>query len=244
MIFRIVKNAPSDIMPKCWRRDINEDKEIYKKVSSIHSDNNPRIMVEIGAYNGSEAKAYAKRGFMVYAFEANPDSYDNYLKNLKLDNLYCYYKAVVPRREDKATFYVSKKHPGACSLTRFLDSHEPITVDTVYLPDFLANKRIKQIDYLEIDAEKMDLEIMKNYDWRIKVLALKMEFGKNNIKKIYDHIMNKCPEYKHIIFEWEKPYKGYWEPGKPPSKCIRMCQISQYLKSPRGSGGNIFFYLD
>ena len=224
-------------------RRISEAQVIDRVLSRLVPLNEPRIMMNVGASNGHGAREYARKGWGVYAFEANPFWLEQSNAADPVPNCHIFNKAIALSDEKSITFYVSPKHPGIGSLRKFHDTHVPIEVEAVSLRHVYETYSIKAIDFFKIDAETMDLEIMNTHDWSIPIASLLMEYTYKNIEAIYEFVMSKMPAYRHTIFEWVKPYKGCAEVGSPPASCFRMSSISEYKREKIGDWGNIFFYL-
>ena len=215
---------------------------IDRILSRLPPLNQSRMMINVGASNGHGARQYARKGWTVYAFEANPFWTEQWRSEPPIANCHLFNKAISLSDETSLTFYVSEKHPGIGSLAKFHPTHEPIEVEALSLGDVYDAHKIRAIDFFKIDAETMDLKIMKTHDWSIPIAGLLMEFTFRNIEEIYEFITSKVPEYRHTIFEWVKPYKGCGEIGSPPADCVRMSSISEYRGGRLGDWGNILFY--
>lgn len=224
------------------RRRISEARIIDQALACVTPLNERRVMVNVGASNGHGAREYARKGWEVYAFEANPFWLEQSNAADPVPNCHIFNKAIALSDEKSITFYVSPKHPGIGSLRKFHETHEPIEVEAVSLRNVYETYNIKAVDFFKIDAETMDLDIMKTHDWSIPIASLLMEYTYKNIEAIYDFIMSKVPAYRYTIFEWVKPYKGCAEVGSPPASCFRMSSISEYKRERVGDWGNIFFF--
>lgn len=137
----------------------------------IHKSYNPKgfeikqndIVVDIGAHAGIFtilASYYAKDG-KVYAFEPMKENYELLKENIKLNyakNIEPINKAV-SAKSGKLKFYVSQtKNKGQNSLYKLSDTQKQISVGKISFKDFI--KKIPRIDFLKIDCEGAEYEIL------------------------------------------------------------------------------------
>lgn len=160
-----------------------EDKDAAYKVVKFLPDN--PVILEAGCCAAEDTLRFKKiwPDCIVYAFEPNPDLYEIAKKNIgDTEGIYLYPYALSDKEENR-TFYMSKFMPGASSffadnsknvnvpqsvldslkITReeYIPSYldEPITVQCLTI-DSWRNK-IRQIDYLWLDAEGAEVLILK-----------------------------------------------------------------------------------
>jgi FkbM family methyltransferase len=137
------------------------------------------IVFDIGANNGFfsiYAASKATEG-MVYAFEPVPylaqqirDSVLlNNFKNLKVENI------AIGVDNPESVFYISKDHNGCHSLYERKGELEKIITKVVDLQKFCVEKNINTIDFLKLDCEGAEYEII-NKDT--------IDFIKNTVDKI------------------------------------------------------------
>ncbi|MFI5090830.1 MAG: FkbM family methyltransferase [Terriglobales bacterium] len=103
---------------------------------------------------------------------------------------YTYYKIAVGGREEARTLYLTREpacssllKPNACFFGQFTDCAEQIevveqqTVETVSLNNFLPKEGISNVDFLELDTQGTELEILKGADYFLvaSVVGLKIE---------------------------------------------------------------------
>lgn len=205
--------------------------------------NQPKIMVQIGASEGNYAKKYAKAGWMVYAFDAapiySPEAFSAQMEGNPNYNFYS--KAIALNDEPRVTFYYSKVHPSISSLAQYRPELEPVEVPAISLRRFYAEKSISAIDYFMIDAETMDLAIMRTHDWSIPINALMMEVTPKNVMEIHDYIMGQRPDYWHFVFDWRKPVAKAGVVGS----CERTCSAQEFSEVPRDGTafGDILYWI-
>lgn len=162
------------------------------------------LLIEVGAFDGSDSLNYYNKGYTVYTFEPNKVLYENLIK--KTSNLLNY--TVIPKAvcetNGKTTFNVCRQG-GASSILPFRSdeelektwsayrtdiqySGESYEVDTIRLDTFIEEYGLenKIIDFLHIDAQGVDLECMMSLGKYIKnVKSGVMETVLDENKSIY-----------------------------------------------------------
>lgn len=136
----------------------------------------PKIYFDVGANNGSSMIHHAKHSDdnIVYAFEPTPEMADiirnetNHLKNYHL------VQKAVSNYNGTASFYVAGNADWGCSsLNQFNDNLDKtwpgrtdfvvtneIKVDVIRLDTFIQEHGITEIEYLHVDVQGQDLEVL------------------------------------------------------------------------------------
>jgi FkbM family methyltransferase len=168
------------------------------------------IVVEVGAYDGEGLmdKCYY-RGCKLYQFEPDPQMFgiiQEKIKKNRLKNIFVFNKAVSDY-DGKGKFYVSNKKY-CSSLSKFNENMDKfwdkgivndahtvgeIEVDVARLDSFMAEQKIKKIDFLEIDAQGEDFKVVRSLGDRLK-----------DIKRIQVEIWVKGPTVYVSQFEREE----------------------------------------
>jgi FkbM family methyltransferase len=156
--------------------------------------NYKRHIFDVGAFNGADGIALALKNpnIMIHAFEANPEMIQaiKILKNKiekrigkKIKN-YRYYNYAVSNTNKISTFYIAK-NPTVSSLSKFSKSIEltwpgykeahchvikKIKVKTITLEKFCKKNLIFSIDYLHVDTQGNDLNVLKGLGSLIKIV--------------------------------------------------------------------------
>ncbi len=218
--------------------------------------NRKRVALNIGAFTAQEVIPLASEGWDLHIFEANPENYAKLVENVgrskHQSNIHTYNMAIALGDETSTTFYVSNQFPGIGSLRKWHETHEPIEVPAISLPNFCRSNGISAIDYVLIDAETMDLPIMMSHDWQnVPVGACTIEYGQVTVEEIYDAIMDKCPRYKNQIFEYHRfGNNRFWKPGQTGGlRCVLQSDMASRREREdagqyRGMTGNILFYME
>jgi FkbM family methyltransferase len=175
----------------------------------------PRIVFDVGANNGSSTlNLLNDPDVEIYAFEPNPILYRDLCKIQESNPRYHPMKLAVGETDGEASFHlagpIDPRNPlnhqegisnyGCSSLLPFSDSVQKewpgrndfqsfgsVEVTTMRLDTFMTHYNIPQIDYLHIDAQGMDLSVMKSLGSFIKhVKEGVLEAPINDKKKIYN----------------------------------------------------------
>ena len=127
------------------------------------------VMIDVGAHYGKSLSNFVQSGWKVFAFE--PDSENRKRLNWSygdLDNLLIDSRAVSDDPQENATLYKSTESSGFSSLSTTHPSHHPgEVVDVITLENFLAEIEFGDsvIDYLKVDTEGHDLQVLKGFPW-------------------------------------------------------------------------------
>ena len=111
------------------------------------------IAIDGGAYDGATALAFAKRGASVYAFEMNAINYQNCAARIgnnpaiTLENLGLSDKAGVEKYFNGGAG--SGKHPNGNLMANFID-----------LDTYVARKDLPRVDYIKLDIEGAELDML------------------------------------------------------------------------------------
>ena len=181
---------------------------------------------DVGAYNGVDGLALAEKNpdTLVNAFEANKDLIKIIIKlkkkiecriGRKIKNYRIHYVAV--SNKTKLSYFYIAKNPTVSSLHKFsknLDKFWPgykeahchtvkkVKVKTVTLKQFCNKNKIKNINYLHIDAQGNDLNILKGLGDLIKIVKRGViESSLSKKKSLYQN--------NHTLNETKKFFKKY-----------------------------------
>lgn len=127
------------------------------------------VMLDVGAHFGTSASYYHRLDWTIYCFE--PDS-DNRAKlsarfkdagNVRIDK-----RAVSDKPAKGVQFFTSEQSTGISGLHAFHESHaETGRVDITTLREVVADLKISKVDFLKIDVEGFDLNVLKGVPWDI-----------------------------------------------------------------------------
>lgn len=176
-----------------------------------------KIIIEVGANSGGDSFNYASQpNTFLYAFEPVPYLGNNLtgsLDNAGISN-YKLIRNAVSNTNGKTTFYISgpdESHNYACSsLNQFADniqttwggrsdfSHiDSIDVNTIRLDRFIEQEDIKEIEYLHIDAQGSDLNVLKSLGDKAEIVKAGKCEAANKVA-LYKDVDNSV----YSIMEW------------------------------------------
>ena len=178
--------------------------------SELNFQNKKKAIIEVGAFDGVDgiALAYKNPLLKVYSFEANPKQIKLIKKNKKLLEKrkgitlknYHIYNYAISNKNKYLNFYISK-NPKASSLNvlkKNLEKYWPgwsdihfkqtkkIKIKSITLAKFLDTKNLDKIEYIHVDAQGSDLDVLKSLKKYIKILnSGVVEVAKNKFTSLY-----------------------------------------------------------
>ena len=152
------------------------------------------IFFDVGANIGNYAKELriAFPNAVIYAFEPNKNTFETTQKNLGNLDIYCVNLGLGSQsKKEKIYSYASDKSSSHASIYKdvMLDLHKAesiveIEIEVNTIDSFCNNKSISFIDFLKIDTEGNELEILKGANHLIaedRVGIIQFEFNEMNI---------------------------------------------------------------
>lgn len=143
------------------------------------------IVFDLGAHIGLFsvfAATLAKKG-RVYSFEPLPDNFELLKDNIRLNNL----KNIKPinkavANESGTREFILSDNASGNYFASFRDNKEnKITVQTINLEEFIKGNNINVIDFLKIDCEKAEYEILFNCPLEIFKSIKKISMEHHNV---------------------------------------------------------------
>lgn len=165
------------------------------------------IMIDVGAHHGESLMPYLKLGWKIYAFEPDPNNYEQipHHRRLKLYNF-----AISDHEDDSVSFFSSVESTGISSLSAFRNTHEEVAkVRLMTLRKIIELKQISTVDYLKIDAEGHDLFCLRGFPFeKIRPEVIVCEFENRKTQPLgytHENLGNLLLEkgYHVLISEWE-----------------------------------------
>lgn len=148
-----------------------------------------KLLIEVGAFDGSDSIRYHRDGYVVYTFEPKTDLYQQLVNNTKRLQNYTVIKKAVCLTDGKTQFNICKSG-GASSILPFRTDEElnntwtvhgqdvhysgtSYEVETTRLDTFIEEYGLQDtiIDFLHIDAQGVDLDVLKSLGKYIKNLT-------------------------------------------------------------------------
>ena len=144
------------------------------------------IVIDIGAHIGYftiYAANSANEG-TVYSIEPYKESFEILEKNLKLNNLTNVksFHAAISKVTEQITLYIDKKNQIGNSIFKTDETIESEKVESFNLKDFVKTNKIEKIDFLKIDCEGAEFEILLNFDKELmkKINKISAEVHENS----------------------------------------------------------------
>jgi FkbM family methyltransferase len=167
-----------------------------------------KLLIEVGAYDGSDSLGFYNNGYKVYTFEPKKDLYEALVNKTKdLQNYTVIPKAVC--LTNGITKFNICKHGGASSILPFKKDEElnntwtpsrtdihysgiSYDVETIRLDTFIEQNDLEHtpIDYIHIDAQGVDLECL-------------MSLGKY-IDNVYEGVVETIMDVNKSIYTEQK----------------------------------------
>lgn len=176
-------------------RPRSEDKDVIRGVV-LNREYTPEgfeigghdTVVDIGAHIGAftvMSARFAREG-VVYALEPVEENYELLLRNIELNKLTNVIptKMAVSKETGKREIFVQEDATSGHSFF-YRTNRSPVTVDTTSLEDFIDRMNIKKIDFLKIDCEGAEYEILTNCPERVfsMIQRIGMEYHYGEDKK-------------------------------------------------------------
>ena len=196
-------------MIKLLYSQIDENELCAQLVMSIRSCG---VMFDIGAHRGTALKPFLDNNFVVYAFEPDKKNREQLSTNFQTsvdDVLHIDPRAVSDQNSSGNIFYSSELSNGISGLSAFDESHSKSgVVDTVTLETFCNEKKLTAIDYLKIDTEGFDFNVLKGLNFeKITPQVILCEFEDRKTLPLgykWTDLANflESQGYIVLVFEW------------------------------------------
>jgi FkbM family methyltransferase len=167
-------------------------------------------LIDVGAAAGSFSLLYSKKGWKVFAVEPDDENRARLLNNIRV--YHCDIDVdthAISDVETKMPFYTSDVSAGIKGLNQFHASHRMYKeVDTITLTTFCKQKNIGDFNFLKIDTEGYDLNVLKGMDFKLhQVEVIMCEYDDNKTARLGYHLADMTNYLKEngfipIISEW------------------------------------------
>jgi FkbM family methyltransferase len=144
------------------------------------------ILIDVGANIGEYSKKLSAKfpQSHIYSFEALPSTFAILEKNLSgIKNITSINKALGSKQEER-TIFTDGPGSGLTSFYSFGKNQTESIVSVITLDQFCQEHQIKTIDFLKIDVEGFEMEVLKGAKKMIdskKILNIQFEFGGNHL---------------------------------------------------------------
>lgn len=175
------------------------EKKRYTLFRDIKKDD---IVIDIGAYIGDFSAYASHKGANVYAYEPIKESYEKLIENTKLNNLYiktfneCVWVKSGKCKINKHELLEVSSLVEADKINLQSKKTGIINVSSINISDILKNNNLKYIDFLKIDTEGSEFDIListpKYILRKINYIAMEStDYQNTNIKnvKLLNHLV-------------------------------------------------------
>ena len=148
---------------------------------------NEDIIIDVGANIGVFSLYSSKRAKngKVYAYEPFKTHYKRFLDNIKINNIknISAFNLAVGGKKQKRELFINESSSGMHSLVFGENSKKKEIINCITLKDIFKENKIKKCDFLKIDCEGAEYEIIYNTPKEIlkKIKKISLEF--DNIDK-------------------------------------------------------------
>lgn len=176
--------------------------KIYDKFFEIKPGD---TVIDIGGNIGLFSYyALCKGAKQIYCFEPSPQCYNCITENLHFNNLKVE-EAAIGSKDGEITFNINPESSINSSIYSTNTNNKTITCKSINLNSYIKNNNIKTIDYLKIDCEGAEYEIIESLDKNYltnNISNICLEYHFNTDGKI-NSILNKLKECNFTInFEY------------------------------------------
>ncbi len=135
------------------------------------------VMLDIGAHHGSSLAPFAADGWEIHAFEPDPANRARLHAAFGGRPNVTIVPAAVSDEAGEMALYTSELSTGVSSLAAFTADHSPTTrVPIVTLGEYLAGAGITAVDFMKIDVEGFERNVLRGHDWSIRPELIVLEF--------------------------------------------------------------------
>lgn len=217
----------------------------------VNTNESAPLLIDVGACYGQMSLPFIAEGWHAVLFEPDPTARAILETNIATYSDRC---SVVPAAAGKDTIpevsFHKSKTPG---LSGFGDSPFGATeivlkVPCISLAEYCANEGLVQVDFLKIDAEGYDFDVLEGFDFtRFKPRLVMVEYGTHFPRQTISVVNEALCRmenlgYRAVIFNYDDDgsfNKGIW------SYRLTDLFVSRYIPEDRASAfGNIIFYLN
>lgn len=164
-----LKNGIELLVPnrKTNRTTILSIKEIFVDEIYPARSEGLKTVVDIGAQSGifSLYAAYHNPGAIIHSFEPDPGNYEQLCLNIKVNNFadrITSFNAAVAGRTEPVSFFINENSSRAHSMFGTGEGQKQVVVQALSLDDLFQASQIAQCDFLKIDIEGAEYDVLFN----------------------------------------------------------------------------------
>lgn len=174
---------------------------VIRFLKKIFGDKKIHI-VDVGANEGQYAsliRKYFEDNIIYYGFEPSSSAYSS-LSKKNFPESYFFVNAGLSDKTEKSNLYFSESGSVQASLYTDKSTTKKEEITLLTLDDFLSKKQLSQIDFLKIDVEGHELEVLIGSQNHIKdgrIGIIQFEFGSQHIlsRTFLKDFLKILPEY-------------------------------------------------
>lgn len=161
------------------------------------------VVLDVGGFRGVTAQLFAHRAREVHVFEANPESargIEQMIRVRGIDNIRLH-ETAVSDREGTSSFNVLDG-AGHSSLGKVTTSRtvKVIDVPTITLDAFLARNGIGRVDFMKVDVEGYEYEVLAGAREALRAGRIGQVFFENS-KRVMDELGKTSEPIYHLLIE-------------------------------------------
>ena len=217
------------------------DSEEINILEKLIKDNFVGIFIDIGSNCGFYSFHFARKDLKVFAFEPVPEIYEELKSNIKLN--FCQniilFNCALGNQNESILFNVSDFEGGSGASSENLKFGKEIKVSKRKLDDLMNDQNLDNIDFLKIDIEGGELNMLKGAEKLIEKYKPKM---------LLEIVDIHCDRFEHLPedicnFLFNKGYDGRYF-GNEHSKKLNDINIDEFEKPNLKNlkNGNYYFY--
>jgi FkbM family methyltransferase len=174
----------------------------------------PGLMLDVGANIGESLAPFVGEGWSVHAFEPDPANFARLHRAYGDDSHVTLVEKALSSEPGSLPLYTSDESIGISSLTPFTEKHTASsTVEVTTLSDYLAASDITHIDFMKIDVEGFEMQVLEGHDWEYPPDTIVLEFEDAKTKPLgysWTDLGDLLVEhgYSVVVSEWE-PIEKY-----------------------------------
>jgi len=184
---------------RVWKQALEHGQDVHRDISSLLPSYKCKTIFDVGAFKGSftEICLFNYYDPSIYCFEPVKANYDILVSKYKNNNNVKVESCGLDDKDGIKTIYISEDL-SMCSLySKHHTQHETSYLTT--LNSYCGSREIKQIDFLKIDTEGNDLNVLRGGDKLLlnhQINFIQVEASMNHANCSHVHI-NVFNEYMH-----------------------------------------------
>jgi FkbM family methyltransferase len=189
-------------------------------------------IIEIGAADGRDSRIYAERcrDAVVHAIEPLPSSFAKLSAQAADEPRLHAYQLAVSDSIGTADFHVAVNadsssllppHKTGGVFDKYIETAETIQILTTTLPDFCAEHGISHIDLLKIDAQGVELDILRGAEAMLRNGSISVLYCEVQFERLYEdsclyhHLASFLEEVGYVLhslydFSYDKSGRMVW----------------------------------